>query len=111
MIVKQDFPDTILVKRCLISAHELVIQAVLVCQALMKIVLVPGIDLQRHVVLGVHGIHLSLGRFFLELGANEELRHPIESLLKCFIGALKMIVGVGLRGKSIVHTSVVAHEL
>ena len=64
------------------------------CDVLDQVELAPGVVLQRHVVLRIHGFHLTLGLRVTEQGRNEKLGEPVKCLLIGVIGALKVVVGV-----------------
>ena len=71
----------------------------------------PTIMLQGLVEFRVNCLHLTFSSRFAETWADEKLGKAIQSLLKSWIRAVKVVVSIRQRGVSIVHSSIILHEL
>lgn len=76
----------------------------------MQIKHMMSIILLRHIVLGVHGVYLSVRGIFTELGRYEELGHAVEAFFKGLVRAGEVVVSAHLGGVGVCHSAVIAHE-
>ena len=111
MELKQGFPHARLRQTLQVSAVESVQGALWIGQSLGQVEVVPSIVLERLVEFRIHGLNLPFGGGLAEVGRNEKLRKTVQPLFKSLVGAIKVEVGVGQGGVSVVHATVVLHEL
>ena len=95
MELEQSLSNFFLFKSFEVSTVESMKLTFFVRECLKKHEKSPIIALKTHVELTINSVHLTFSLTLSEKRANEKLSEAVKSSLETFVGAVKVVVGVG----------------